>query len=393
MSGPTVWILLRDLSRTGVPTALERYARWHAETAGRSERGSLHVIARFGGPLHHRLAESVSSLTVLQAHDRSARWANAAVSRADTHFRSKVGRTAQRRVWAARRPRATPDLAVVHGLGGAALADLVPSGVRLVTHVHELDMAAARALRPDALRSLLGSSTSVLAVSAAVENFVKELTPTPVEIVPGSVDSVDPNVPRVPWPEDPTRAPPGSAVVAACGDPSFRKGADRFVALAHEVRRRRPGTRFVWVGGRPTGGFAEPTGPVEWLEPSPQPWTTLGDVSLLVVPSREDPLPLAALEAGARSIPVIATDCGGLTPLLGPLDAVVDGRDIEAFADRVADVLTSRDRAARLAADFGRIVTRDYSTDVVGPRWWSALHRAARPTATNAHRRIRSRPR
>ena len=50
--------------------------------------------------------------------------------------------------------------------------------------------------------------------------------------------------------------------------------------------------------------------------PAADAWSVVADPAALVVPSREDPLPLVALEAGARAVPVVATATGGLTDLL-----------------------------------------------------------------------------
>jgi glycosyltransferase involved in cell wall biosynthesis len=77
----------------------------------------------------------------------------------------------------------------------------------------------------------------------------------------------------------------------------------------------------------------------------------LQTLDLFVIPSHQEGLCIAALEAMACGVPVVSTRCGG------PEDYVIDGvtgqlvaRDPAAMAAAVAAIAADRDRRRRLAA-------------------------------------------
>ena len=127
------------------------------------------------------------------------------------------------------------------------------------------------------------------------------------------------------------------------------QGHDRAIAAAHVLRR---GTRR--CGGTGSGGDPtrlgvrrrrRPPGPAS--RAGADPWAVVEAPAALVVPSREDPLPLVALEAGARCIPVVACRrSGGLDDLLADGRGwLVDPTDPRDLAATVAEVAGSRPTA------------------------------------------------
>ena len=75
----------------------------------------------------------------------------------------------------------------------------------------------------------------------------------------------------------------------------------------------------------------------------------LDQADLFVLPSRQEGLPRALLEAMARGLPAVATRVGG-TPELLDDDCLAPPDDPEALADRIRDALSSRQELARRAA-------------------------------------------
>lgn len=70
---------------------------------------------------------------------------------------------------------------------------------------------------------------------------------------------------------------------------------------------------------------------------------------IFVLPSHQEGLPRAMVEAMARALPCIGSTVGGIPELLPPEDLIPPG-DVAALADKIREVVTSRDRMARMSA-------------------------------------------
>lgn len=379
---PIVWVLAADLSRSGVPVVLQRLA----DASGPDQRGRLHVVAKRGGELHAEIRRTAASVTVLEPTGRRSLADAAAAGLGElglgSHATRLRGEAWRRRV----RDLPRPDVVVVHGAGGAPLLDIVPSDTPVVTHLHELATGLRRSLGPDGLDALVRRSTAVLAVSEPVAAIARAAGgPSPV-VVPGMVGDI---------PDDRTRArrraearqrldlAGATLAVMAVGAPGWRKGSDRFVALAAEVARLRPDTSWHWVGGAPTGrdaSWVEAECPVTWHDALADPWTLASGADLIVVPSREDPMPLVALEAAASGIAVVSARSGGLVDLL-PDEALSDAADMSGFARTIDRWLDETDRRAALADTLRARVIDEHAASTVTCRWWTIVADASRSAA------------
>jgi len=92
----------------------------------------------------------------------------------------------------------------------------------------------------------------------------------------------------------------------------------------------------------------------------------LDQADLFVLPSRQEGLPRALVEAMARGLPCIASTVGGIPELLPPEDMVPPG-DVEALATKIREVLASRERMAQMAAR-NLEHARDYCADILRAR-------------------------
>jgi glycosyltransferase involved in cell wall biosynthesis len=360
-----IWVTLRDLSRTGVPIVLVRYLRALAP----AQRHGVAVVARRGGPLWEHLRSLGVSVTVLEdsGTSRRADLVGRSLAVAGLPGAEVVRRQVDRHVL---RELPRPDVVVSHGLGGLLVADSVAdAGVPLVVHVHELDTGLERAGPRQRVLGLLARASVVMAVSRPVADLVigAGVAPGRVHIVPG-----------VPDPDGPCSPPPAASgvVVGGIGAPGHRKGTDRFIALAHEVRRS-VGASSVWVGGRPEGPdrmWHETPDPVCWLPARPRPWEVLSGVDVLVIPSREDPMPLVALEAGQHGLPVVATATGGLSDLLGDgRGAVVSSHDVPGLIRAVRRFLDDPDEARAAGALLRAHVAAEFDPGSVADAWWRVV--------------------
>lgn len=75
--------------------------------------------------------------------------------------------------------------------------------------------------------------------------------------------------------------------------------------------------------------------------PQMEVWKRMGEASLLVMPSVEEGVPNVVVEAMALGLPVLSSDCGGVSELIedGVEGWVVPIRDSEAMADKILDIL------------------------------------------------------
>lgn len=87
---------------------------------------------------------------------------------------------------------------------------------------------------------------------------------------------------------------------------------------------------------------------------------------LFVLPSRQEGLPRAMVEAMARSLPCIGSTVGGIPELLQPFDMVPPG-DAVALADKIREVVTDRDRLIRMSAR-NLEKAKDYRDEVLQER-------------------------
>jgi glycosyltransferase involved in cell wall biosynthesis len=89
----------------------------------------------------------------------------------------------------------------------------------------------------------------------------------------------------------------------------------------------------------------------------------LDRADLFLMPSFQEGLPRAMVEAMARGNPCIATDVGGIPELLPPEDLVVAG-DASALAHKIKEVVTHPERMSRMSAQNLR-TAQNYTEEVL----------------------------
>jgi glycosyltransferase involved in cell wall biosynthesis len=89
-------------------------------------------------------------------------------------------------------------------------------------------------------------------------------------------------------------------------------------------------------------------------------------VDCVVLPSLDEGLSVALVEAMAHGVPVVATAVGGVPELLeGDAGVLVPPRDAEALADALASVLGSPERRAHLARAGRRRVETEFDVEAI----------------------------
>ena len=376
---PVIWIAVHDLSRTGVPVLLARLL----QATPVQQRRVVHVVAMYGGPLLSELQSLCASVTVLEPSDRRSA-SSAASLGLITLGMSRAGELVRHSAWRAklaRRPK--PDVLLVHGAGAWPVAQVVSNSLPVVLHLHELETALDRSIPLPEQAAAFQRAQQVMVVSTPVAELARSRGAHAEKIlmVPGCVRLLDADVQEADVPD--ADVPEGKAVpwVLGAGTPGWRKGTDRLAAVAHELQRADSPAQVGWVGGRPSGADATAVGRtdlVTWIPESADPWKLLSRAAVFVLPSREDPFPLVALEAGLYRRAVVAMPTGGLPDLLADGRGLVGSRqDVRWFVGAVQQVLSSRALAEDLGQRLHEFVRTHHDVDVIAPLWLQAVSQAA----------------
>ena len=382
---PVIWIAVHDLSRTGVPVLLARLL----QASPARQREVVHLVAMYGGPLLRELQSLCASVTVLEPSDRRSA-SSAASLGLITLGMGRAGEVVRHSAWRAklaRRPK--PDVLLVHGAGAWPVTQVVSSKLPVVLHLHELETALDRCIPRPEQAAAFQRAQQVMVVSAPVAELARNRGANSAKIllVPGCVrlpaadeaetSELESNLPESNVTE--SSAPETDSVqwVLGAGTPGWRKGTDRLAAVAHALQRVSSPAQVGWVGGRPTGADATAVGRtdlVNWIPESADPWKLLSRTAVFVLPSREDPLPLVALEAGLHRRAVVAMPTGGLPDLLADGRGLVGSRqDLRWFVAAVEQVLASRALAEDLGQRLHEFVRTHHDVDVIAPRWLQAV--------------------
>jgi glycosyltransferase involved in cell wall biosynthesis len=237
-------------------------------------------------------------------------------------------------------------------LNGTVAGRLLPAlrGHATVLHVHDIVERVPRHWH---------GADLVLADSKAVG---ARLDPLDVHVI-GCPVELDPLPRAAPWPGN------GSGpVVGFVGRLVPRKGALDLVRAAPAIRAARPDVRVVIVGDDPYedeesdyAAAVRASANVDHVGRVAEAAGILGQLDVLVLPSRQEPFGTVVAEAMAAGTPVVATRVDGLPELVedGVTGALVEPGDTAALAVAVLDVLerraemgaAARGRAARFGAD------------------------------------------
>ena len=226
-------------------------------------------------------------------------------------------------------------------------------GIPVVLHVHELPEPGRK--RDLTLRWAGWVSDVIVVVSTAVEEMVREALPTARVVVARN---------GVPIPASASRVgDPGRVIVGSLGSLSHRKGTDVYIEAARVVRGMDPTIEF--EHGGPMGLSSDASFEHRLLdrvaELDDHGIRLLGQTDapraltrwkVFALPSRQDPYPLASMEAMAAGLPVIASDVGGLREQIedGSTGILVPPDDPEQLAVEILRVSGDPELRARLGA-------------------------------------------
>jgi len=148
--------------------------------------------------------------------------------------------------------------------------------------------------------------------------------------------------------------------------------------------RRRVRARFLLVGDGPVRADVERQAAeyaleqdVVFLGEQDDPVALLSISDLFLLPSIQESFGLAALEAMACGVPVVASRVGGLPEIIedGVTGFVCVPDDVDGMAARGVTLLTDPDLHARIAANAASLVRTTYCTDRIVPVYEAAYRR------------------
>lgn len=162
---------------------------------------------------------------------------------------------------------------------------------------------------------------------------------------------------------------PGEVLLAFVGRLDYQKNVGLFLEAAGRLRRAGRNVRIVVAGDGPERRVVEDflrgaaAGWATWLGHSDDVAGLLSAADVLVQPSRWEGFGLAAAEAMAAGLPVVATKVPGLAEVVnhGVTGVLVEPEDAEALAAAVAGLIDDADKRKRMGAAGARRVNDRFS--------------------------------
>lgn len=246
------------------------------------------------------------------------------------------------------------------GLIGATLRIEIP---RLLSHQHgDYFEAHHMRLRAAADRWATRRFDRIVAVSNYVCRFLRDryrLDPRRLSTIPNG------------WEGKPLpRAPSGRPTVIAVGNIRKGKGHATLIEAFARVAVRISGAQLVILGDGPLRPLIErraaevaPSGSVRFEGSVEDVWPYLAEAHVMALPSFTETAGIAAMEAMAAGLPVVASDVGGLPELvkLERTGLLVPPRDSRALAAALIRVL-SHPEIAKAWGEAGRGVAQGFSS-------------------------------
>ncbi len=343
----SLFVVSHEASRTGAPRAAVEIVRSLALPGVH-----LTVILRWPGPLRQEF-EAAADTVVLEPFRRFRVLLR---SRRQTRLLAvRVEQLAAAWLLLGRRP-ALVYLNTVKSACYIRPAILMRRPV--VLHVHELEPLVSETLARYQLDGLF-VRLRLVACSAAVRDNLARVTgvaPSDIAVIPSTIDAA--HVAEQARAAPAYVEPAGRLVVGACGTADHRKGTDLWLEMAARVHHHEMGkyVHFVWVGQPSIPDLQERvrelgvedavtfTGEVE------NPYPDIAAMDIFTHSARQDPFPLAVLEAMALGRPVVAFAVNGVKDQLGEAGVLVPPGDAEALAAAVLELVEDQGRRAELGA-------------------------------------------
>lgn len=253
------------------------------------------------------------------------------------------------------------DFTVVYAntIASTAVAmELYQPGRLIIQHVHELSYATDTLNVREALKASVSKTYRFIAASEKVAQFLIEeigVDHLKIQVVhefPVAIAKSSESTPRSSV-RCTLEISDGDYLIGMCGTPEWRKGVDLFVQLARELKNNVEGKKvhLLWIGGA-TNQLNEIKHDIRKLELDScvhlvgdvqYPFDYYEALDLFVLTSREDPFPVAMLEAASSGLPIVCFDNAGGAPEFVQQDAgiVVPYIDVKSMAEACENLINN----------------------------------------------------
>ncbi len=216
-----------------------------------------------------------------------------------------------------------------------------------------------------AIRNVLERAAVVVALSPVWEQRLRQIVPSRTAVVPNPVD----------LPEARDRGPLDPATIVCIGRLGIRKGSVTLVRALPEIARNHPAVRLVLAGDgdrEAVVGEARRLGLLDrvempgWVETEER-HALLRRATVFALPSRDEGLPVALLEAMAFGLPAVVTAVGGIPDLVreGEHGLYVAPDDPSDLARAIVQLLDDPKAADRMGKAGRQEIASHYASDVV----------------------------
>ena len=261
-----------------------------------------------------------------------------------------------------------------------AVMDLYVPGRIIIQHVHELSYASEVLQVREILRESVSKTYRFIAASAAVAKYLSDeiyvpedkiivIHEFPVSTCRNTSLSASHEI------REKCGISVGDSLIGMCGTPEWRKGVDLFIQLSRTLKEKQGGGKyhFIWVGGnkdqlleslhdiRLTGNescihfIGDVEFPIEYYRA----------MDLFALTSREDPFPVAMLEAASCGLPIVCFEHAGGAPEFVAQDSgrIVPYLDIQGMADACEKLCSNNDLRKKIGLAGRRKVEVLYSPE------------------------------
>ena len=276
-----------------------------------------------------------------------------------------------------------PDIIHANSVASALAVGRVPKKTLFLSHIRDVRHPAI------AVRIVAKRCKSIIAISTAVETYLRNITPArlywDIRLVRNGID-----IARF-SPGDKATARKRFAfledvpVIGMVAHLIPWKGHDLFLAAAAKIRATFPSAQVVVVG---RDLFGEHTAwvkrlrdqisqqAVHWIQDLNETEKILPAFDVLVHPAKDEPFGRVVCEAMAMRIPVVAVRSGGIPDIIrdGINGYLVPQDDADAIAGRVCELLGNPDHARVLAYAARKRIVRKFTTEKLVKKLVSTYH-------------------